>query len=46
MSETKIGQKKMQMAEKFSALTLLQNGDSVIAVASNIGVSREAFFQL
>ena len=34
----------MQMAEKVCVLTLLQAGDSVIAVARDIGVSREAFF--
>ena len=35
----------MQMAEKFCVLILLQKGDFVIAVARDIGVSREAFFQ-
>ena len=34
----------MQMAKKVCVLPLLQKGDSVIAVARNIGVSREAFF--
>ena len=34
------------MAEQVCVLTLLQKGDSVIAVARDIGVSREAFFQL
>ena len=33
----------MQMAEKVCVLTLLQKGDSVIAI--DIKVSREAFFQ-
>ena len=36
----------MQMAEKVCVLTLLQKGDSGIAVARDIGVSKEAFFQL
>ena len=34
------------MAEKVCVLTLLQKGDFVIAVARDIGVSREVFFQL
>ena len=34
----------MQMAEQSRVLTLLQKGDSVIAVARDIGVSREAIF--
>ena len=46
ISETKIGQKKMKMAEIFCVLTVLWKGDSVIAVARDIGISREAFFQL
>ncbi|XP_076811815.1 uncharacterized protein LOC143458825 [Clavelina lepadiformis] len=41
-----MGRKKMQMAEKSRALTLLEKGDSVIAVARDIGVSREAIYQL
>ena len=36
----------MQMAEKVCVLTLFQKGDSVIAVARDIGVSRETFFPL
>ena len=36
----------MQMAEKVCVLTLLQEGNSVIAVARDIGVSREAFFSI
>ena len=44
ISGAKIGQKKMQMAEKVCVLTLLQKRDSVIAVTRDIGVSREAFF--
>ena len=36
----------MQMAEHPRVLTLLQKGDSVIAAARDIGVSREAVFQL
>ena len=34
----------MQMAEKICVLTLLQKGDFVVAVARDIGVSKEAFF--
>ena len=34
----------MQIEEKVCVLTLLQKGDSVISVARDIGVSREAFF--
>ena len=41
-----MGRKKMQMEEKSQALTLLEKGDSVIAVARDIGVSREAIYQL
>ena len=37
-----MGQKKMQMAEKSRALTLLEKRESVTAVARDIGVSREA----
>jgi len=36
----------MQMEEKSRALTLLEKGDSVIAVAGDVGVSREAIYQL
>ena len=36
----------MQMAEISRALTLLQKGDSVIAEARNVGVSRETIYQL
>ena len=36
----------MQMAEKSRALTLLEKGDSVIAVARDIGVSTQAIYQL
>ena len=41
-----MGQKKMYMAEKSCALTLLQKGDSVIAVVKDIEISREAIYQL
>ena len=41
-----MGRKKMQMEEKSRALTLLEKGDSVIAVARDIGVSKEAIYQL
>ena len=41
-----MGRKKVQMEEKSRALTLLENGDSVIRVAKDIGVSRGAIFQL
>ena len=34
------------MAKKIHALTLLQKGDSVITEARNVGVSREAIYQL
>ena len=34
------------MAKKYRALTLLQKGDSVIAEARNVWVSREAIYQL
>ena len=46
MSETKIGGKKLQMEEKSRALTLLEKGGSLIAAARDIGVSREAIYQL
>ena len=46
MSETKTGRKKLKMEEKFRALTLLGKGESVIAVARDIGVPREAVYQL
>ena len=36
----------MQIAEKFRALTLLEKVDFMIAVARNIGVSRETIYQL
>ena len=38
----------MKMAEKFLVLTLLQKGDSdsVIAVAKDIGVSRDLIFSI
>ena len=39
-----MGQKKLQMAKKSRALTLLEKGDSVIAVARDIEVSREAIY--
>ena len=32
------------MEEKSRALTLLENGDSVIALAKDIGVSKEAIY--
>ena len=42
-----MGQKKMQMAEKSCALTLLEKGDSVLAVTRNIyQLKREAIYQL
>ena len=34
------------MEEKSRALTLLEKGESVIAVAKDIGVSREEIYQL
>ena len=40
-----MGRKKLQMEEKARALTLLEKGDFVIAVARDIGVSREAIYQ-
>ena len=42
ISDTKIGQKKMQTAEKVCVSTLLQKEDSVTAAARDIRVSREA----
>ena len=36
----------MQMEEKSRALTLLEKCNSVITVAKDIGVSREAIYQL
>ena len=36
----------MQMTEKVCVLTLLQKGDSVIAVVRDIGISIETLFQL
>ena len=44
MSDMKTGQKNMEMEEKVCVLTLFQKGDSVIAAARDIWVSREAFF--
>ena len=41
-----MGRKKLQMEEKARALTLLEKGDYVIAVAKDIGVSKEAIYQL
>ena len=41
-----IGRKKFQMGKKSRALTLLEKGESVVAVARDIGVSREAIYQL
>ena len=41
-----MGRKKLQMEGKARALTLLEKEDSVIAVARDIGVSREAIYQL
>ena len=41
-----MGQKKMQMAEHPRVLTWSQKGNSVIAVVRDIGVSREAIFEL
>ena len=46
MSETKMGRKKLQMEEKSRVLTLLEKGELAIAVARDIGVSREAIYQL
>ena len=40
-----MGRKKLQMEEKARALILLEKGDSVIAVARDIGVSRAAIYQ-
>ena len=42
ISKLKIGELKMQMAEKSRVLTFLKKGDSVIAAARDIGVSKEA----
>ena len=41
-----MGRKKLKMEEKARALTLLEKGDSVFAVARDIGVSRKAIYQL
>ena len=41
-----MGRKMLQMEEKFCVLTLLKKGDSVIAVARDLGVSIEAIYQL
>ena len=41
-----MGQKKLLIEEKVHALTLLEKGESVIAVAKNIEVSREAVYYL
>ena len=41
-----MGRNKLQMEEKYRVLTLLEEGESVIAVARDIGVSREAIYQL
>ena len=46
MSETKMGRKKLQMEEKSRVLTLLEKGELAIAVTRDIGVSREAIYQL
>ena len=40
-----MGQKKMQIAKHPRVLTLSQKGNSVITVARDTGVSREAIFQ-
>ena len=45
MYKTNMGQKKLQMENKSRDLTLLERGESVIAVARDIGVSREAIHQ-
>ena len=42
--EIKMGQKKMQMEEKTRASKLFEKGESVIAVAKDIGVSRKAIY--
>ena len=46
MFETKMSREKLQMEEKSCALTLFEKGESVIAVAGDIGVSRKAIYQL
>ena len=46
MGLNEMGRKKLQMGEKSRALTLLEKGESVIAVARDIGVLREAIYQL
>ena len=46
IAKTKMGRKKMEIAENSGALTLLEKGDSVIAVARDFGISREAIYQL
>ena len=39
-------QKKMQIEEKVWALTLTEKGESVIAIAEDVGVARKADYQL
>ena len=46
MSKTEMGRKKLQIEKKSFALTLLEMGESVIAVVRHIEVSREAIYQL
>ena len=41
-----MGRKNLQTEEKSRALTLLEKGESVIAVARDIEVSRETIYQL
>ena len=39
-------QKKIQIEEKARALTLLEKGEFVIAVAEDVGVARKTNYQL
>ena len=41
-----MGRKKLQMEKKSRALTLLEKGESVIAVVRDIGVSKKAIYHL
>ena len=40
-----MGPKKLQMEKKSRAVTLLKQGDYVITLAKDIGVSKEAIYQ-
>ena len=41
-----MGQKKMRIEEKAQALTLLEKGESVIALVEDVGVAKKANYQL